>query len=660
MDTSRYAELFLTESEEHLLAINHSLLELERAPGAAEPVAALFRAVHTIKGMAATMRYQAVTDLSHELESLLDAVRRHTVLIDQRVMDVLFSGADVLERMIAAATRGKPGEDVAPLLARVRELSASSAAAAGPAAAFGAAFGAAIEGAAGLRVRIRLEPDTPLRGVRSFLIMAKAKAFGAIVASDPPEAVLQSGKFEGDFVLVLDTAASAAEIEAAIRSAGFVQQVEVMAGAPRPLAEVAGVRAIAARREGGAALGSDAAERRASGSFVVHDAATSTEGTALRQHKHIRVDLRRLDSLMNLIGELVIARGRLQTIATEVKDGPLDETLALASLLISDLQDEIMTSRLVPVWQVFDRFPRLVRDAARSTGKDVDFVIEGKEIELDRSMLDEIGEPVVHLLRNAVDHGLETPEERRAAGKPTTGRLRLAALRDRSSVLIRVSDDGRGIDRARVLAKAKRQGLVEESREDLTDDELYDIIARAGFSTAAQVTDLSGRGVGIDAVATRVRGLGGSLELKSVEGEGTTVTARLPVTLAILRAVLAKVEGETYAVPMTHVSETMELAAGVHETVKGREVLALRDDVLPLMHLRDLVQLPRLSDRLSHVIVLERAERRAGILVDRLLGQQDIVVKQFDGVRHGLPLFSGATILGDGAPALILDVSTLL
>ena len=655
MDASRYAELFLTESQEHLSAINHSLLELERAPGAAEPVAALFRGVHTIKGMAATMGYQAVTDLSHELESLLDRVRRHDVRIDQQVMDVLFKGADVLERTIDAATRGTAGEDVLPLLARIREIASSVPAA--PPARVAAERGAALLGLAGVTVRVRLEPDTPLRGVRAFMILAKARALGALVGSDPPEAVLQSGEFEGDFFLVIDAGAPAAEVEGAIKSAGFVQQVEVM----RPVAaSAAATRASAEMRASGAMISTDTAEMRVSGTFPVPDPGTAAEGAALRQHKHIRIDLRRLDSLMNLIGELVIARGRLQTIAADVKDAPLDETLALASLLISNLQDEIMTSRLVPVWQVFDRFPRLVRDAARNTGKDVDFVIEGKEIELDRSMLDEIGEPVVHLLRNAVDHGLETPEDRRAAGKSTTGRLRLAALRDRASVLIRVSDDGRGIDRARVLAKAKAQGLVEDTREELTDEELYNLIARAGFSTAEQVTDLSGRGVGIDAVATRVRGLGGSLELKTVEGEGTTVTLRLPVTLAILRAVLARVDGETYAVPMTHVSETMELPAGAHETVRGREVLSLRDDVLPLVHLRDLVKLPRLAGRMSHVIVLEMAERRAGILVDRLLGQQDIVVKQFDGVRGGSPLFSGATILGDGAPALILDVSTLL
>ena len=675
MDASRYAELFLTESQEHLSAINHSLLELERAPGATEPVAALFRGVHTIKGMAATMGYQAVTELSHELETLLDSVRKQAVAVDAVVMDVLFSGTDALERTIEAATSGAPGGDVSALVARIREVSAAAVRATpAPGSVAVAAAGDLLRDIEGVKVRVRLEPDTPLKGVRVFMILQKARTLGALLATVPAESVLQSGAFEGDFLLVIDSMLPSAEIEAAIAGAGFVERAEVLSAPQRRAREHAGPRSsterrqgdtpvsptTAERRAGDAMVSPDTAELRVSGIFPVAGGGTAAEGTVQHKHKNIRIDLRRLDTLMNLIGELVIARGRLHVIAADLRHPALDETLALASRLVSDLQDEIMTSRLVPVWQVFDRFPRLVRDAARSTGKDVDFVIEGKEIELDRSMLDEIGEPVVHLLRNAVDHGLETADERRAAGKPPVGRLRLAALRDRASILIRVSDDGRGIDRARVLAKAKQQGLVEESREDLTDDELYALVARAGFSTAAAVTDLSGRGVGIDAVATRVRGMGGSLELRSVEGEGTTVTARLPVTLAIVRAVLARVNDETYAVPMTHVSETMELPAGVHETVKGREVLSLRDDVLPLVHLRDLVQLPRQPDRLSHVIVLEMADRRTGILVDRLLGQQDIVVKQFDGVRDGLPLFSGATILGDGAPALILDVSTLL
>jgi two-component system chemotaxis sensor kinase CheA len=381
---------------------------------------------------------------------------------------------------------------------------------------------------------------------------------------------------------------------------------------------------------------------------------------AARTQRSVRMDLRRLDNLMNLIGELVITRGRLTQLSSTLGDASLDETVTQASRLISDLQDEIMSSRMVPVWQVFDRFPRLVRDAARALGKQVDFFVEGKEIELDRSLLDEIGDPVVHLLRNALDHGIESPEARLRARKPATGRLMLEAMRDRSSVVIRVSDDGKGIDREKVLRKAREQGLVDGAKAELSDEELIRLISRPGFSTADRVTDISGRGVGIDAVMTRVRALGGTVEIRSQPGHGTAVTIRLPLTLAIVRALLARAHDEVYAIPMTHVNETVELRAESLKTVKGREVLMLREDVLPLIRLRQLVRLPAADELTEQVIVLEVGERRAGLVVDELVGQQEIVVKQFDGVKDGLAHFSGATILGDGAPALIVDVSSLL
>jgi two-component system chemotaxis sensor kinase CheA len=384
------------------------------------------------------------------------------------------------------------------------------------------------------------------------------------------------------------------------------------------------------------------------------------EGTGTRRQRHVRIDLRRLDALMNLIGELVITRGRLTQIAGTVQDDSLDETVAQASRLVTDLQDEIMTCRMVPVWQVFDRFPRLVRDAARSLGKQVAFSVEGKDIELDRSMLDEIGDPVVHLLRNAIDHGIEKPEDRIAAGKDPVGRLTLSALRDRSAVVIRVSDDGKGIDRERVLRRAKELQVIDAARADISDEELIRIVSRPGFSTAEQVTSISGRGVGVDAVQTRVRSLGGTVDIRTAPGEGTTVTVRLPLTLAIVRALLAKIGDETYALPMTHVNETVELESALLHTVKGREVLVLRDDVLPLIRLRSLLRMPTVSDERRQVVVLEIADRRAGLIVDELTGQQEIVVKQFDGVRDGLLLFSGATILGDGEPALIVDVGSLI
>jgi two-component system chemotaxis sensor kinase CheA len=378
----------------------------------------------------------------------------------------------------------------------------------------------------------------------------------------------------------------------------------------------------------------------------------------------VRIDVRRLDALMNLIGELVIARGRLTQLATELGDLSLEETVMQSSKLITELRNEITASRMVPVSQVFDRFPRVVRDAARAVGKPVDFIVDGKDIELDRSMLEEIADSLVHLLRNAVDHGIEPAEVRAAAGKPAVGRLVLSAVRDRSAVVIKVSDDGKGIDRERVLARAKRDGLVDASKTDLTEDELLRLLARPGFSTAEKVTGLSGRGVGVDAVYTKVRALGGAMDIRSVPGQGTTVLIRLPLTLAIMRALLARVGAETYAIPLAHVSETVELVPDVLRTVKGKEVLLARDEVLPLLRLRTLVGLPAYSPAteidLEHVVVIDLGDRRAGLVIDELTGQEEIVVKQYDAVRDGPTFFGGATLLGDGRPSLIVDVSSLL
>ena len=381
-------------------------------------------------------------------------------------------------------------------------------------------------------------------------------------------------------------------------------------------------------------------------------------GGATRQ---IKIDAKRLDTLMNVVGELVIARDRIAKIAEQLGDEALLEATLRASQILSNLQNEIMTSRMVPVWQVFERFPRVVRDTARSLGKEVEFRIEGREIELDRSMLDEMGEPVLHLLRNSLDHGIETPAQREEAGKPRVATLILTAERDRATVLIRVTDDGRGIDQSRVLPRAKKLGLVEPETTKLSEQELVAIIARPGFSTAEKVTEISGRGVGFDIVANRVRSLGGSLEVHTDAGLGTSVSMRLPLTLAISRALLAKVEKETYAIPLTHVLETFNLSAPMLLESKGKLVVAIRDDLFPAIWLRERVGLPpATSASTGQVVLIELAERKAALIVDEFAGQQEIVVKQFDGVNGSKTLFSGATILGDGSPALIVDASSLL
>ncbi len=646
MDSLQYAELFLIESRENVTAVNQALLELERdanGPAAAAAVGAIFRAVHTIKGMGATMGYAVVAELAHELETVLDRLRRNDLAIDGDIMDVLFRSADVLEQAVEAAVAGREGDVIATdLVATLHALGARDAA---------VGWTVPVPTGPGTLVRVRLSPDAPLRGVRAFIIVQSLTKIGEVSATEPDLEALQADVFGADFALKLISPAATAEIEKLIRSAGDVTEVRVGDDT---------TASASARTQ--PATPSRIAPTDVDAAFGAGGETTPASGRG--PARHVRIDVRRLDNLMNLIGELVIARGRLSQLATVLGDASLEDTVDQSSKLITELRNEITASRMVPVSQVFDRFPRIVRDAARSVGKQIEFVVEGKDIELDRSMLDEIADSIVHMLRNAIDHGLETSEDRVAAGKPPEGRLVLSAARDRSAIVIKVSDDGRGINRDRVLARAKRDGLVDESKTDLSEDELLRLLARPGFSTAEKVTGMSGRGVGVDAVYTRVRALGGAMDIRSVPGQGTTMVLRLPLTLAIVRALLARVGNETYAIPLAHVSETIELVPEILATLKGREVLIARDEVLPLLRLRELVGLPAYEAPtaidLEQVIVIDLGDRRAGLVIDELTGQEEIVVKQYDAVRDGLPFFGGATLLGDGTPSLIVDVSSLL
>ena len=587
------------------------------------------------------MGYAIVAELAHELETVLDRVRRNDLAIDADVMDVLFRSADVLEQAVEAAVAGRDGEVLAAdLVATLHALG----------------VGESIaqqqgtwtrHGAARCRNARAHPPRAGHAAARRSRVHHRSSAQEArrgAGRSSRRSIEIEAEGFDTDFALRLVTTSNAAEIEATIRRAGDIADVQIGDEPSTP------------------------APRRPSVPMAVPvevPVPTSVSTAERRGTRSVRIDVRRLDALMNLVGELVIARGRLTQLAGELGDLSLDETVSASSRLITELRDEITASRMVPMAQVFDRFPRVVRDAARTVGKQVNFVVEGKEIELDRSMLDEIGDSIVHLLRNAIDHGLEAPDARAAAGKPADGRLVLSAARDRSAVVIRVSDDGKGIDRDRVLQRAKRDGLVDDDKNDLSEDELLRLLARPGFSTADKVTNLSGRGVGVDAVYTRVRALGGAMDIRSVPGQGTTMMLRLPLTLAIMRALLARVGDETYAIPLAHVSETIELAPDIVRTIKGREVLLTRDEVLPLLRLRELVGLPRVRARrvaidLEHVVVIDLGDRRAGLVIDELTGQEEIVVKQYDAVRDGLPIFGGATLLSDGRPSLIVDVSSLL
>ncbi|UCG85957.1 MAG: chemotaxis protein CheA [Gemmatimonadota bacterium] len=620
MDLSQYAELFLVESREHLSSINQQLLEWERSPQATEPVAGIFRAVHTIKGMAAAMSYSVTSDLAHRMESLLDILRTGDGEVTQDHFELLFRATDTLEQAVAASVSGREGQlDVAEVLAALDAATRDLGAAARRPSRSSMPLVAVSEGP-GIWIRVQIEPNSTLVGARAAVVIGRMEAIGAVREVRPPPSAFESDEFDGQFDFQLETELDPEAIEREIRAAGDIKQVLVGAERSR----------------------------------------TDVKQTASGRSRHVRVDLQRVDSMMDLIGELVTARDQLTQVSAARTAGDLDDLTLKISRLTSDLQAEIIQVRMTPVWQVFDRFPRLVRDLARQLDKQVEFRVEGKEIELDRAILDEIGDPLVHLLRNAIDHGIEPPAEREALGKPPTGRVVLSALREKAKVAIKVSDDGRGIEREKILDRARRDGMVGDEVETLSDELLLRVLARSGFSTAAEVSDVSGRGVGIDIVATRLRALGGGLEVSSEIGVGTTFTLQLPITLAIVRALTVEVGDERYVLPITHVTETLDLDSSAVTELDGRAGLMYRGTVIPLVDLRELVNVSGIVPDRRPVVVVQIGGRRSGVVVDTLTGQQEIVVKSFDPPSGTLPIFSGATILGDGMPVLVLDAGGLV
>lgn len=623
MDLSKYAALFLAESREHLSSCNQLLLRWERDPGATDAVGGLFRSIHTIKGMGATMGFTGVAELAHRLESLLDALRQGQVVADARTFQLLFRAVDALGVAVEAAGAGRDPAPEASLASALDDATAGRGADApvgGPSVLPGDEVPRrrATDRPRGRSVEVVIRSDAVMRGARAVLAVRRAEVLGVVSALRPPLLRLEREEFDGRLAFRIDSRATDEELAAAIRSAGEVVTVRF----PEPLAGPA-----------------EPADR----------------------HRQIRVDLGRLDRLMKQVGELVAARNRLGVLAARFDDPALAEQSDRISRLVSEMQAEVIAARMTPVGEVFERFPRLVRDLARDLGKRIRFEVEGEEIELDRSILDEIGDPLLHLVRNAADHGIEMPETRVRAGKPAEGRILLSATRERNSVALRVSDDGAGIDRAAILAKTRRDAPGEPTPDALSDDLLLRLIARPGFSTAQAVSGVSGRGVGVDVAMTRVRALGGTLEIGSEAGKGTTFTIRVPLTLAIVRALLADAGGERYAVPLAYVAETVEFDARAVTALRSREAVVVREQVIPTVHLRDLVACrERPAPMRRPTVILEIGERRTALVVDALLGQQDIVVAPFDAPRGMPPYVGGATILADGAPALVLDAAALL
>lgn len=670
MDVSQYKELFINEAQEHLEAMNQAMVELEKDPGNPDVLTEIFRSAHTLKGMSATMGFDQLTELTHEMENVLDGLRSGDMEASTEIVDLLFSCLDLLGSMVAAiAEESGRVVDSKPVIDALREAYGGGKSTYEPKARCGDAVelpGAPLPseekpaeaaplpveraerpsgGEREVRLRVTLDRDCALKSVRVFMIFKKLSRLGRITGSQPSMEDLEDEKFERSFEVSVLTGASEESLRRELMTIAEVSNVELLPSGMEVAAEAPEERRHEAAGEG--------VPKAVSG--LEHPAAP------LRTQS-VRVNIARLDNLMNLIGELVINRTRLQEIASSYNIPELKEVLAQTARLTAELQDEVMKTRMVPVDHIFNRFPRMVRDLAKSRGKEIDFTLEGRDIELDRTILDEISDPLMHLLRNAVDHGVDSPEEREARGKPRRGSIRLAARRDRNYVSIEVSDDGQGIDERKVYEAAVRLGLVSpEEKKSLSEEDMLRLLTMPGFSTAQEVSGVSGRGVGLDVVRSRVESLGGILVMQTKKGEGTTFAMKLPLTLAIIQALLVKAGGETYAIPLGTVSETAVVSSHEIRYVSNQEVIFLRDETLPLLRLTRCLGLPDEDGRGTFpVVVVEVTPRTVAIAVDELLGQQEIVITSLDKFLKGIKGFGGATILGTGQVALILDIPSLI
>ena len=618
METDKYLEVYLEEMRDHLRVLNRNVLELEKNPGP-EIIDELFRSFHTIKGMSATMGFEDISDLSHGLEGLLEDVKSSRREIDSRLIDLLFESIDLLETKTSRLERGDYSTiDIDVVLNKLKAASTVH------------SWGeksveepARDGGKELVKVTVVLDRDCTLKSVRAFLVFKELGKLGSIVKCLPSEDRIEAGDFGDEFTVFV-----------------FTDKKDAIQGRLSQISEVSRVNV----------------ER-----VLTDSTADQDRNRGITSVQSIRVPIQRLDYLMNLVGELVISRSRLSSLADKYGLEELREAVAGVERLVTDLQDEIMEMRMVEVAYIFDRFPRMVRDLAKKEGKKVEFIIEGREIKLDRTVLDEIGVPLVHLLRNAVDHGIETPEERKAMGKEETGTIKLIAKREKKHVEITVSDDGKGIDPDKIREIALRKGIKTQGELDkLSDREVLMLIFTPGISSAEKVTDVSGRGVGMDVVKNKIVALGGTVEVESEKNKGTRITLRLPITLAIIQALLVGLNGETYIIPLSNVKETIRVREDEFKTVLGREVIQLREQVIPIYRLSLLFNSHSPRQNEYHAVIVEHNNRAYGVVVDRLLGQEEIVIKSLDSSLRDSRGLGGATILGDGRVALIVDIPTLI
>ena len=676
MDMSQYLGAFLDEAGDNLKHLDDLILAVEKDPSDMDNLAEIFRSAHTLKGMSATMGFDRMASLTHAMEDMLDYVRKGTYALKPADMDLLFRSLDTLQSMVDSI-RSAGGEGEAETGALVQALRDAvkpgkpaaevSPAAAEPGPDLTDQEKQWVEEAAGLglnvyEIKTALSPECLLKAARAYMVVSRLDELGDIIKTEPSVEALENEEFDLDFLVFLAAAQPMEEIRQAVLKVSEVQSAEI-----KQVMDT-GVSGGEEETEVEAVPEKDDSAEKTTQSPPPAGAAPAAQPlrrleTAKKASQTVRVDIDRLDKLMNLVGELVIGRARIERLVQEAQLRDFDEPLSQLGRISGDIQELVTKLRMVPVSFIFERFPRLVRDLSKTLGKEIELQMEGQETELDRTVIDEIGDPMVHIIRNCLDHGIETIENRRKAGKPEKGLIRISAYQEGSGVIIEVTDDGKGIDAGKVRSKALANGVItEEESAAMSDEEVVNLIFLPGFSMAEKVTDVSGRGVGMDAVKTKVESLGGQFDVSTEVGVGTRVFVRLPLTLAIVLALLIKVGEETYAIPLENVEETILVKKENVRTVHGTPATLLRGEVLTLCSLAGSLGASAIREEESGefpVVVVKTGRMRVGFIVDDLIGQQDIVIKSLGRFLSKIRGIAGATILGDGNVALILDVAGL-
>ena len=703
MDVSQYLEIFLDETKEHLQNLNTQILELEQDSENMDTVNEIFRAAHSLKGMAGTMGYKRMQNLTHDMENVFSEVRNGNIKVQPNMIDILFQCLDALEGYLAniQESSDEGTDDNEPLIKALNDILNGNAGAAAPKkedageakseakeekkeapasdskekwmsiklgeTEKGLFEKAKEEGQHFYGITVYVQESCILKAARAFLVFKALEEKGEIVLSNPSTQDIEDEKFEFDFSVIVVTPESFDDVIAAIKS---VSEIEDAFG--RELTEADFGKAADGDAEEEAAeepakeeVKPAAAEEKKETKELPAKAGDKKPAAKPVVNRTVRVDIEKLDVLMNLVSELIIAKNSLvsSTSGEDTHNSNFNEQIEYLESVTTNLHESVMKVRMVPIESVVSKFPRMIRDMQKTLGKKMELHMTGEETELDRTVVDEIGDPLMHLLRNAADHGLESGEVRVQRGKPEVGNIYLDAYQDGNNVVIEVRDDGNGIDVAKVRDKAIQRGTITaEQAENMSDKEIVDLLFLPSFSTKEQVSEISGRGVGLDVVKSKIEALSGEVEVKTKLGEGSTWIVRLPLTLAIIQALMVIVGDEKYAISLGSIQTIEDISPKDIKLVQNKEVIQLRGTVIPIIRLSDVVDATSSKSPEDNmvVVIVKKGDRLAGLVVDELIGQQEIVIKSLGKYISKCKFISGATILGDGEVALILDANALI